>query len=187
MVLVLFLQCSHFDILRVSIKHGKSWLRGKCCFHPPRRRSLGGGLRAEIGGCSHSSAAYYFRLGCREAEKSPHMEGWKPNSQHIRAGIHTVVIKNNATFPPHTAFQQGDPRIKRWASKFMANHVRRLALSPIIIATSPATSAPLIPDQAIISNPCRHIRHIDAESCNMHGQSVQRTDRAAREYLGRKR
>jgi hypothetical protein len=37
-------------------------------------------LRAETGDCSHSSAAYYFRLGCREGEKSPHMEGWKPNS-----------------------------------------------------------------------------------------------------------
>ena len=29
-------------------------------------------LRAETGDCSHSSAAYYFRLGCREAEESPH-------------------------------------------------------------------------------------------------------------------
>ena len=63
-------------------------------------------LRAEIWDCSHSSAAYYFRLGCREAEKSPHMEGWKPNSQHIRLAVtHTVVIKNDATFPPHTTFR----------------------------------------------------------------------------------
>ena len=29
-------------------------------------------LRAETGDFSHSSAAYYFRLGCREAEKFPH-------------------------------------------------------------------------------------------------------------------
>ena len=56
-------------------------------------------LRAETGDCSHSSAAYYFRLGCREAEKSPHMEGWKPNSQHIRLAVtHTVVIKNDESF-----------------------------------------------------------------------------------------
>jgi hypothetical protein len=69
-------------------------------------------LRAETGDCSHSSAAYYFRLGCREAEKSPHMEGWKPNSQHIRLAVtHTVVIKNRATFPPYTTFQHSGPRL----------------------------------------------------------------------------
>jgi hypothetical protein len=64
-------------------------------------------LRAETGVCSHSSAACCFRLGCREAEESPYMEGWKPNSQHIRLAVtHPVVIKNDATFPPHTTFQQ---------------------------------------------------------------------------------
>ena len=64
-------------------------------------------LRAETGDCSRSSAAHYFRLGCREAENSPHMEGWKPNSQHIRLAVtHTVAIKNDATFLPHTTFQQ---------------------------------------------------------------------------------
>jgi hypothetical protein len=31
-----------------------------------------GVLRAETGDCSYSSAVYYFRFGCREAEKSPH-------------------------------------------------------------------------------------------------------------------
>ena len=37
---------------------------------------------------------------------SPHAEGWKPNSQHIRLAVnHTVVIKNDATFLPHTTFQ----------------------------------------------------------------------------------
>ena len=35
------------------------------------------------------------------------MEGWKPNSQHIRLAVtHPVVIKIDATFPPHTTFQQ---------------------------------------------------------------------------------
>ena len=63
-------------------------------------------LRAETGVCSHSSAACCFRLGCREAEESPYMEGWKPNSQHIRLAVtHPVVIKIDATFPPHTTFQ----------------------------------------------------------------------------------
>jgi hypothetical protein len=64
-------------------------------------------LRAKTGDCSHSSAAYYFQLRCREAEKSLYIEGWKPNSQHIRLAVtYTVVIKNDATFPPHTTFQQ---------------------------------------------------------------------------------
>ena len=63
-------------------------------------------LKAETGNCSHSSAASYFRPGCKEAEKSLHMEGWKPSSQYIRlAATHTVVIKNDATFLSHTTFQ----------------------------------------------------------------------------------
>ena len=41
-----------------------------------------------------------------EAEKSLHMEGWKPDSQHITLAVtHTVVIKTNASFLPHTIFQ----------------------------------------------------------------------------------
>ena len=80
-------------------------------------------LRAETGDCSHSSAAYYFRLGCREAEKSPHMEGWKPNSQHIRLAVtHTVAIKNDATFLPHTVNSEISFRPKQ-SNDLMLAHI----------------------------------------------------------------
>ena len=60
------------------------------------------------------------------------MEGWKPNSQRIRLAVtHTVVIKNDATFLPHTTFQH------RPCEKFYADGKELKTLNGRLLALLP--------------------------------------------------
>ena len=69
--------CSVPVVLRFREKSSEQWLRDlkfeRQEWHNKAKEFFNKWkvLRAETGDCSHSSAAYYFRLGCREAEKPP--------------------------------------------------------------------------------------------------------------------